>query len=81
MRDLAIAKGWVDQGLSGGFFYYMRARPIEWEQINWQLRLIDMPGILVDPHWQQAPWMGTGHLMFWCTMVVRAVPVSPLKLE
>ena len=50
MKDLAIAQGWVAQGLNGGFFYYMRARPIEWECINWQLRLVDASDVFVDPH-------------------------------
>lgn len=48
-KDLAIARGWVAQGLDGGFFYYMRARPIEWERINWQLRLVDFPDVAVAP--------------------------------
>ena len=49
-KDHAIARAWVEQGLNGGFFYYMRARPIEWERINWQLRLIDFADAIVDPH-------------------------------
>ena len=48
-RDFTVACGWVAQGLNGGFSYYMRARPIEWEQINWQLRLIDFPDVRVSP--------------------------------
>ncbi len=47
--DLAIARQWVDQGLNGGLYYYMRGRPIEWEQINWQMRLIDFPDVVVGP--------------------------------
>ena len=50
--DLAKARDWVRQGLDGGFSYYMRARPIEWERIDWQLKLIDRPGVVVDPHWR-----------------------------
>lgn len=30
----------------------MRARPIKWERIDWQLKLIDSPGVVVDPHWR-----------------------------
>ena len=48
-QDLSIARNWVDRGLSGGLFYYMRVRPIEFEQINWQMRLIDFPEISVGP--------------------------------
>ncbi len=48
--DLAVARAWVGQGLDGGMSYYMRARPIEWERINWQLRLVDFPDVVVDPH-------------------------------
>ena len=40
-KDLAIARGWVEQGLDGGFFYYMRARPTDFEDVNWRLRAID----------------------------------------
>jgi hypothetical protein len=50
LRDLAVARRLAGQGLDGGVFYYMRARPIEWEQINWQMRLVDAPDVLVDPH-------------------------------
>ena len=49
-RDLRIARDWVKQGLDGGLFYYMRARPVEWGCINWQMRLIDRPDVKVDPH-------------------------------
>lgn len=48
--DLAVARAWVQQGLDGGLSYYMRARPIAWERINWQLRLVDFPDVVVDPH-------------------------------
>ncbi len=50
MVDVSVARAWVKQGLDGGFSYYMRARPIEWERINWQLRLVDFPDVRVDPH-------------------------------
>ncbi|MFH1568871.1 MAG: hypothetical protein ABIL09_12810 [Gemmatimonadota bacterium] len=49
-RDLAIARSLVQRGVDGGFYYYMRGRPIEWESINWQLRLIDAPGTVVAPY-------------------------------
>ncbi len=49
VADLAVARGLVKQGLNGGFFYYMRGRPIEWESINWQMRLIDSPDVVVAP--------------------------------
>jgi hypothetical protein len=39
----------LDQGLDGGLFYYMRARPIEWEQIHWRMRLLDFPDLSVGP--------------------------------
>lgn len=48
-RDLDIARGLVAKGVDGGFFYYMRGRPIEWESINWQMRLIDSPELAVAP--------------------------------
>ena len=53
-KDAAIASELVAKGVDGGFYYYMRARPIEWESINWQLRLIDLPELVVDPHWREA---------------------------
>lgn len=53
MVDLSVARAWVNQGLDGGFSYYMRARPTEWERINWQLRLVDFPDVYVDPHYAQ----------------------------
>ncbi len=49
-KDFAIARAWIAQGFNGGIFYYMRARPIEWERINWQMRLVDLPDVWVDPH-------------------------------
>ncbi|MDP6945979.1 MAG: hypothetical protein QF464_17645, partial [Myxococcota bacterium] len=42
-RGLDIARRWCDEGLDGGFFYYHAARPIEFDTINWELRLIDHP--------------------------------------
>jgi hypothetical protein len=44
-KDFAIARKWVKEGMNGGVFYYMRARPTEWEHVNWQMRLIDFPGV------------------------------------
>ncbi len=44
-KDVSIARGWVEQGLDGGFFYYMRARPSDFEDVNWRLRTIDFPGV------------------------------------
>ena len=44
---LAAAREWVTQGLDGGFFFYTTDRPTEFEQINWQLRLVDFPGLHV----------------------------------
>jgi hypothetical protein len=59
-KDLALARELVAKGVDGGLFYYMRARPIEWESINWQLRLIDEPELVVDPHCvQEAPLSST----------------------
>jgi hypothetical protein len=48
-KDMAIARSWAEQGLKGGVYYYMRARPSEWEDINWQMRLIDFPDVVVRP--------------------------------
>ncbi|MBT3344058.1 MAG: hypothetical protein HN712_27665 [Gemmatimonadetes bacterium] len=48
-QDQEIARRLVERGVDGGFFYYMRGRPIEWESINWQLRLIDHPDLVVVP--------------------------------
>ena len=50
-KDFDIARELVRKGVDGGLFYYMRFRPTEWESINWQLRLIDTPEVVVDPHW------------------------------
>jgi hypothetical protein len=44
-----VARTWVSQGLDGGFFFYTIDRPTEFEQLNWQLRLIDHPGLSVGP--------------------------------
>jgi len=49
-KDFRIAQAWIEQGVSGGFFYYQRCRLIEWEQINWRLRLIDFPELKVGPY-------------------------------
>jgi len=46
---LDIARKWVSGGLDGGFFFYTIDRPTEFEQINWQLRLIDFPDLEVEP--------------------------------
>jgi hypothetical protein len=32
----------------------MAFRPSEWSLINWQLRLIDYPEVIVDPNFQPA---------------------------
>ena len=45
---LDTARGWVKQGLDGGFFFYTVCRPTELEQINWMLRLIDFPEVVVE---------------------------------
>ncbi len=44
-----VARKWVSEGLDGGFFFYAIDRPTEFEQINWQLRLIDFPDVEVEP--------------------------------
>ena len=31
-------------------FYYMGCRPLEWESINWQMKLLDFPDTIVGPH-------------------------------
>lgn len=49
-RDLHIARSLVQQGVDGGVFYYMGCRPVEWESINWQMKLVDFPDAIVDPH-------------------------------
>jgi hypothetical protein len=53
-RDLAVARHWVANGINGGFHYYMAFRPSEWSLINWPLRLIDYPEVVVDPNFQPA---------------------------
>jgi hypothetical protein len=53
-RDLAVARQWAANGINGGFHYYMAFRPSEWSLINWQLRLIDFPEVVVDPNFQPA---------------------------
>jgi hypothetical protein len=40
---LDTARKWRKEGVDGGFFLYDSGRPIEFAQINRQLRLIDMP--------------------------------------
>jgi hypothetical protein len=46
---LELARKWVREGLDGGWFFYTPDRPTEFEQLNWQLRLVDAPGVSVDP--------------------------------
>jgi len=46
---IEAARKWVSEGLDGGFFFYTTDRPTEFEQINWQLRLIDFPERRIDP--------------------------------
>ena len=46
---LEVARKWCQQGLDGGFFFYDVGRPIEFRQINWQLRLIDRPDVTLEP--------------------------------
>jgi hypothetical protein len=46
---LDLARKWVGEGLDGGWFFYTPDRPTEFEQLNWQLRLVDRPGVAVDP--------------------------------
>ena len=50
VRDLAIARSLAKQGVDGGVFYYMSHRTVEWESINWQMKLLDRPDAIVDPH-------------------------------
>ena len=50
---LDTARRWVAEGLEGGFFIYTRDRPTEYERINWMLRLIDFPGVNVEPYGTQ----------------------------
>jgi len=40
-QDVATARDWVKQGLDGGFFYYILALPIDFEDVVWRLRTID----------------------------------------
>jgi uncharacterized lipoprotein YddW (UPF0748 family) len=49
-KDFRIARSWIKQGVNGGFFYYQRCRLIEWEQINWRLRLVDYPELQIGPY-------------------------------
>ena len=60
-RELGVVRSWRAQGMNGGVFYYMRARPIDYEQVNWQMRLVEFPAEVVDPH--PAPRTGFGHRM------------------
>jgi len=46
--DVELARRWVEQGLDGGFFYYIRYRPTRFESIQWKLRLIDYPEIIAE---------------------------------
>lgn len=46
---LDIARKWVGEGLDDGLFFYTTERPIEFEQINWRMRLIDFPEVRVTP--------------------------------
>ena len=52
-EDLRIARRLASQGVDGGVFYYWACRPVEWEQANWQLKLLDVPDVTVDPHHPQ----------------------------
>jgi hypothetical protein len=47
-KDFEMAQSWAQQGMNGGFFYYMAPRPIAWEQINWRMRLVEFPDVKVD---------------------------------
>ncbi|MEN8227017.1 MAG: hypothetical protein ABFS38_02600 [Bacteroidota bacterium] len=49
-EDFRIALAWAEQGIDGGFFYYQRCRPTEWEHINWRMRLVDFPELQVGPY-------------------------------
>jgi glycosyl hydrolase family 10 len=40
---LDVARKWREEGVEGGFFLYDSGRPVDLSQINWKLRLIDMP--------------------------------------
>ena len=48
-QHLNIARKWAAEGLNGGLFFYAHHRPTEFERINWMLRLIDFPGVRVEP--------------------------------
>jgi len=47
---LDAARGWTQDGVEGGFFFYTVCRPTEFERINWMLRLIDYPDVNVEPY-------------------------------
>jgi hypothetical protein len=49
-HDLALARQHAANGVAGGVFYYMEGRFAEWSDINWQMRLLDFPEMIVDPH-------------------------------
>ena len=40
---LDVARKWCKEGVDGGFFLYDSGRPVDFGQINWKLRLVDMP--------------------------------------
>jgi hypothetical protein len=40
---LDVARAWAQQGLDGGFFFYAIDRPMEFFDLDWQLRLTDFP--------------------------------------
>lgn len=40
---LDVARKWCKGGVDGGFFLYDAGRPVDFRQINWKLRLVDMP--------------------------------------
>jgi hypothetical protein len=46
--DVELARRWVEKGVDGGFFYYIRYRPTPFESIQWKLRLIDYPDIVAE---------------------------------
>ena len=46
---LDVARKWIAEGLDGGFFIYNRTRPTDCERLDWQLRLVDMPNVIVEP--------------------------------
>ena len=47
--NIQLARKWIEEGLNGGFFYYQWNRPIDFEHINWRLRLVDFPDVRVEP--------------------------------